>query len=95
MTVWPAFTSTAVTVPDTAKLRVAWLAGSIVPELATVCWIVPVVTGTVTVVTESPKGAAEPGGEPEGERDCRRDDDNADGDQGPPIAPPERRRRFG
>ncbi len=54
VTVWPALTFTAVTVPDTAKLRSAWLAGSIVPELATVCWIVPVVTGTVTVVTESP-----------------------------------------
>ena len=37
VTVWPALTFTAVTVPDTAKFRLAWLAGSIVPELATVC----------------------------------------------------------
>ena len=40
VTVWPAFTSTAVTVPETPKLRFAWLAGSIVPELATVCCMV-------------------------------------------------------
>ena len=46
--------------PDTAKLRLAWLAGSIVPELVAVCWIVPVVTGTVVVVTESPVGVDEP-----------------------------------
>ena len=59
MTVWPAFTQTALTVPDTAKLKLAWLAGSRVPELATVCWMVPVVTGTVTVVTESPTGVEE------------------------------------
>ena len=59
MTVWPAFTLTAVTVPDTAKFRLAWLAGSSVPELATVCWMVPVVTGTVTVVMERPAGVEE------------------------------------
>ena len=37
VTVWPALTLTAVTVPETAKFRLAWLAGSSVPELATVC----------------------------------------------------------
>ena len=60
VTVWPALTLTAVTVPDTAKLRLAWLAGSIVPELATVCWIVPVLTDTVCVVTTRPVGVDEP-----------------------------------
>ncbi len=60
LTVWPAFTSTAVTAPETAKLRFAWLAGSIVPELVTVDWIVPVVTGTVMVVMESPPAGDEP-----------------------------------
>ncbi len=60
VTLCPALTSTAVTVPETAKLRFAWLAGSSVPELVTVCWIVPVVTGTVTVVTERPPGVDEP-----------------------------------
>ena len=54
VTVCPAFTVTPLTTPDTAKLRLAWLAGSMVPELVTVCWIVPVVTGTVTVVIERP-----------------------------------------
>ena len=37
VTVWPALTFTPVTVPETAKFRLAWLAGSSVPELATVC----------------------------------------------------------
>ena len=60
VTVWPAFTSTAVTVPETAKLRLAWLAGSRVPELATVCWMVPVVAVTVTVVTVSPVAVDDP-----------------------------------
>src|ERR1700722_1304374 len=46
-------------VPDTAKLRLAWLAGSRVAELATVCWMVPVVTGTVTVVIVSPLAVGE------------------------------------
>ncbi len=59
VTVCPAFTQTASTVPGTAKFKLAWLAGSRVPELATVCWMVPVVTGTVTVVTESPTGVEE------------------------------------
>ena len=31
-----------------------------VPELATVCWIVPVVTETVVVETTSPVGVEEP-----------------------------------
>ncbi len=59
VTVWPAFTQTEETVPETAKSRLDWVAGSRVPELATVCWMVPVVTGTVTVVTDSPAGVAE------------------------------------
>ena len=59
VTVWPALTFTPVTVPETAKFRAAWLAGSSVPELATVCWMVPVVALTVTVVTESPVAGVE------------------------------------
>ena len=59
VTVWPALTLTWVTVPDTAKFKLAWLAGSIVPELATVDWIVPVVTGTVDVVITNPVGGDE------------------------------------
>ena len=48
VTAWPACTSTAVTVPETPKSRSAWVAGSSVPEVATVCLIVPVVTLTVS-----------------------------------------------
>ena len=48
VTTWPACTSTPVTVPDTPKLRSAWVAGSSVPEVATVCLMVPVVTLTTS-----------------------------------------------
>ncbi len=93
VTVWPAFTLTAVTVPETAKLRLAWLAGSMVPELATVCWMVPVVTGTVTVVIDSPTGRRRSRRQPERrgrsppprQRRPRRHD-------GPAVAAPEGRR---
>ncbi len=54
VTAWPACTSTPVTVPDTPKLRSAWVAGSSVPEVATVCLIVPVVTLTVSDVMTRP-----------------------------------------
>lgn len=47
----PADTYTWVTVPDTAKLRLALCAGWIVPEAETVCWIV--VEETVYVVGEA------------------------------------------
>ena len=60
VTVWPALTFTPVTVPETAKFRLALLAGSSVPELATVCWMVPVVAFTVAVVTVSPVVVDEP-----------------------------------
>ena len=59
VTACPALTLTAVTFPETAKSRLAWLAGSIVPELATVDWIVPVVTGTVVVLITKPVGVEE------------------------------------
>ena len=41
---------TAVTLPDTAKARDACWAGSMVPEVATVCFMVPVVTEASRVV---------------------------------------------
>ena len=50
MTVWPALTSTAVTRPATAKERLAWLAGSMVPLADTAWVIVPVVTVWTLVV---------------------------------------------
>ena len=59
VTVWPALTFTPVTVPETAKFRAAWLAGSSVPELATVCWMLVVVAVAVTVVTVSPVDGVE------------------------------------
>ena len=60
VTVWPVTTSTAVTLPDTPKLRSAVLVGSIVPEADTVCFIVPVVTLTTWVVTSSGEDAELP-----------------------------------
>src|SRR3984957_9285079 len=59
VTVCPALTFTPVTVPETAKFRLAWLAGWSVPELATVCWMVPVVALTVAVVTVNPVAGVE------------------------------------
>ena len=53
MTFCPAVTLTAVTVPDTAKFKLACAPGSIVPEVETVCFIVPVVTVTRCVVTSN------------------------------------------
>ncbi len=50
-------TSTAVTRPDTPKLRLAWLAGSMVPDDETVWLIVPVET-VWTVVVEVISGEA-------------------------------------
>ena len=58
VTVWPALTLTPVTVPETPKFRLACWAGAMVPDVATVCCMVPVVTLTVWVVICSP-GAAE------------------------------------
>jgi hypothetical protein len=58
VTVWPAVTFTAVTCPETAKLRSAWLAGSIVPVAATVWVIVPVATVCTVVVVVMPVVAA-------------------------------------
>ena len=58
LTTCPAATSTAVTRPATAKLRLAWLAGSIVPVAATVWVIVPVVTVWTEVVVVMPGVAA-------------------------------------
>ena len=53
-------TSTAVTLPETANFRLAWLDGSIVPEVDTVCWMVPVVTATTDVETTKPVGVDDP-----------------------------------
>ena len=53
-------TLTPVTVPETAKFRAAWLAGSRVPELVTVCWMVPVVALTVVVVIVRPVAGVVP-----------------------------------
>lgn len=58
VTVWPAVTSTAFTRPDTAKLRLAWLAGSIVPVDETVWVIVPVATVCTVVAVVMPVVAA-------------------------------------
>lgn len=52
-------TSTAVTLPDTAKFRLSCCAGSTVPEVETVCCMVPVVTSTTWVVMLT-GGEAEP-----------------------------------
>jgi len=41
LTTWFGATSTAVTLPDTAKFRSAVVVGSMVPVAATVCWMVP------------------------------------------------------
>ena len=46
VTVWPALTLTAVTVPDAPKFRLACWAGAMVPDAETVCFMVPVVTET-------------------------------------------------
>ena len=78
--------------PETAKLRFAWLAGSIVPELATVCWMVPVVTGTVTVVTERPAAVDEPDVSQRGSATAAAIEDDRDADDGPPVPTPHRRR---
>ena len=59
MTVWPVTTFTAVTFPDTPKLRSAVLAGSMVPEADTVCFMVPVVTATTCEVISSGEVDAE------------------------------------
>jgi hypothetical protein len=53
-TCWPTFTSIEVTAPETSKFKPAWLAGSIVPDVATVCLIVPVVAFTTVVVISRP-----------------------------------------
>ncbi len=58
VTVCPAVTFTAVTVPETAKLRFAWLAGSMVPVAATVWVMVPVATVCTDVVVVMPVVAA-------------------------------------
>ena len=47
----PTATLTAVTCPDTAKDKFACAPGSIVPDAATVCFMVPVATVTRCVVT--------------------------------------------
>jgi len=57
VTVWPALTSTAVTRPATAKERLAWLDGSMVPLADTAWVIVPVVTvWTLVVAAEAVEG---------------------------------------
>ena len=89
VTVWPALTLTAVTVPDTPKLRLAWLAGSIVPELATVCWIVPVLTETVCVVTTRPVGVDEPDVSQYREAACAGQHDDHRDDDDRPVPTPE------
>ena len=50
VTFWPVVTSTAVTRPETPKSRLAWLAGSTVPEDETVWVMVPVETVWTVVV---------------------------------------------
>src|SRR5579875_476599 len=57
LTFWPTLTWTAVTWPDTAKSRSAWWPGSMVPDADTVCFMVPVVADTTSVVVVI--GAAE------------------------------------
>ncbi len=47
VTVWPTDTSTVLTVPDTLKLRFAWLTGVIVPTEVRVATTVPVPTAEV------------------------------------------------
>jgi hypothetical protein len=59
VTVCPTPTLTAVTRPDTAKSRLAWLAGSMVPVDETVLVIVPVDTVSTLVVVEISGAALE------------------------------------
>ena len=50
-TFWPVVTSTAVTVPDTAKVRSESSAGARVPDAETVWFMVPIETFTFSLVT--------------------------------------------
>ena len=59
LTTCPTLTSTAVTRPDTPKLRLAWLAGSMVPVEETVLVMVPVETVWTVVVVEMSGAALE------------------------------------